>query len=74
MDLSLVPVQELYTEILNRFDHVAIVGLKIKDNSKDISRRWKGDPHTVSGLCSDVSHLALKEWFDNQEEIPTEDL
>lgn len=74
MDLTLVPLQDLYTEILNRFDTVIIAGLKNKKDETNISRRWKGSHHNVMGLCSDVNYLVAKDWYENQEQIETEDL
>lgn len=74
MDLSLIPIQDLYSEILNRFDNVVIVGLKIKSDSKNISRRWKGSHHIIMGLCADVSNLVAQDWMKNQELINTDDL
>lgn len=73
-DLSLVPIQYLYTEILNRFDHVVIVGLKSNKDDRTISRRWKGSHHMVMGLCQDVSQLVGADWYKNQEKIETDEL
>lgn len=74
MSLELVPLQELYDELLSRFDHIIIIGLKVKDKDKEVSRRWKGSHHFTMGLCGDMSNLIWKDWMDNQHEIETEDL
>lgn len=74
MDLSLVPLEELHKEFLNRFDHAVIMGLKILPNEKKITRRWNGDHHIVAGLCADAQTLVIKDWYDRQTKIDINDL
>lgn len=54
MDLSLVPIQDLYEEILGRFDHAVFMGIKVGKDDSSYSRRWKGNHHMAMGLCSDL--------------------
>lgn len=74
MDLTLVPLQDLYQEILNRFDHAVIIGMKVLPTENKISRRWKGDHHMASGMATDISVMIIKDWYDRQTIIDTEDL
>lgn len=65
MDLTLVPLEELYSEILNRFDHVIIGGIKVLPQEKKISRRWNGDHHISTGICADFQFMIIKDWYKN---------
>lgn len=74
MDLSLVPLQELYEELLNRFDHAVFMGKKIYGKDSNISRRWKGDYHIAMGLCDDLNYEIIQNMLETEEPIKTDDL
>jgi len=64
-DLSLVPTDDLMSEVLSRFDHAAFIGMACnytsgKDGSLHYySRRWVGNSHTCVGLLTDLQSVIL---------------
>lgn len=74
MDLSLVPITDLYEELLNRFDVAIFVGKKIGEKDSSISRRYKGDHHLAMGLCNDLIHEINREIIQSENLITPEDL
>ena len=74
MDLSLVPIQELYEEIAGRFDIAVFAGKKIGGKDSMISRRYKGDHHAAMGLCDDLIHSINREIIDGETPLSPEDL
>lgn len=72
-DLTLVPTDELATEILKRFDSGMIVGLQknfegvggeLKDN---YYHNWAGSYATLFGLLAISNNLLLKEWLQSMD-------
>lgn len=74
MELSLVPAEELYEELLNRFDHAVFMGKQIQGKTSKISRRWKGDHHLAMGLCTDLQDDILGDLISTEEPLKPEDL
>ena len=63
MTLELVETAALILELLSRCDHGVVALLRVGDPgplhiSKE--RHWKGNPHTCSGLCNDLSARILE--------------
>ena len=74
MDLSLVPIQDLQEEIVNRFDHVVITCRKDFPNEKKFSRRWKGDYQVCVGLCWEIASMISDEKLDKENKIDPKEL
>lgn len=74
MDISLVPIEELYKELLSRFDHAVFMGKKINGIGSSASRRWIGDPHMAMGLCNDLSDEILSDLIREEDAIEPKDL
>lgn len=61
MDLSLIPTDDLLTEVMLRFDSSVFAGHKrlAEDGPmkslKSRYRRWSGDRTVCSGMCFEVS-------------------
>jgi len=58
MDLGLVPIEQLISELLGRCD-VGVIGLR-KDENNSIQmykRHWVGDTMTCLGLCDAVKSI-----------------
>lgn len=56
--LEFVETDELIRELLNRCDHGAVVLMRVgghDHNGVTFNRRWRGDNHTVMGLCFDLA-------------------
>lgn len=68
-DLSLVSTDSLIEEIINRFEHIAIVGMKpgMKDGNVTF-RRWKGNSATTTGLCTEMTHVITKTYLEESME------
>lgn len=62
-DLLTVPTKALVDEILNRADHGAVVYMRVEEHEKEtisVTRRWKGNTHTIIGLLTDCTQSALE--------------
>lgn len=65
MDLSLVPLDILVQELLDRHDHAIFMGAKTMamPDSKQTDiisiRRWKGNAYTCAGLCDSLNRSVL---------------
>ncbi|MFW9874471.1 MAG: hypothetical protein ACFFG0_15300 [Candidatus Thorarchaeota archaeon] len=69
-DLEFIPTVDLIEELLKRTDHGIISLLKIKDNeTTQVARRWIGNSHTCSGLCSDLSRSILIDYNNKSKRI-----
>ena len=76
MDLTFVPIQDIYDELLKRFDCVVLGAMKKEKEGEGfkISRRYKGDYHLGLGLCKDIENGIIKQLEDDRVQIKTEDL
>ena len=63
MTLELVETAALIRELLGRCDHGVVALMRLGDTGpgrQSIERLWKGNPHTCSGLCNDLSARILE--------------
>lgn len=75
MDLSLVPVNDLVEELINRHDHIVLIGAKVENNGEIKSmRRWRGNSYTCSGMAQCMSMQILDSLFQQEKSIGSEDL
>jgi len=67
--IETIPTDVLMVELLNRFDHCAIIGIRvgIKPGQNLTMRRWKGNGQMVAGLCADISLVVLMDYKDDEE-------
>ncbi|MHC4300525.1 MAG: hypothetical protein ACYS7Y_24885 [Planctomycetota bacterium] len=79
MSLEFTTTDELLDELGKRFDHAMFVGMTdTTDKVVTTTRRWRGNHHTVVGLCADVQKLVLEDfhestnWTDQDEWNPEE--
>jgi len=71
MDLELVDTDDMIDELHKRFDHSVFVGMKdTSDTAAVTKRRWKGEAHTLAGLCYDVSMCILQDFFNRTDWNP----
>lgn len=60
IDLSHVDTTDLLHELFGRFDHCAFIGMKNMMHEEHQYRRvWKGNTHTIAGLCQDLAMTAI---------------
>lgn len=62
-ELEFVQTEALITELLGRFDHVVFSGMFLPENARySITRRWKGNSITCTGLCQELSLAVLDDF------------
>jgi len=74
LNLELVGTEELITEVLKRFDHCVLVGLKDDQSAVTTVRRYLGDYHCCMGLVTDMQHVIFNDIMDAEKPLePFED-
>ena len=80
-DVSLIPTDDLITELLNRHDHAVFMGMKIfeqatKEKGGNVVnvRRWYGNSYTCCGLCDSLKRTILNEYDSLEKPIEKDDL
>jgi hypothetical protein len=67
-DISLHSTKDLVNELMERFDHIVVNGVKILDtrhtNSINI-RKYKGNHIVCSGLCNQLSSIINEDYEES---------
>jgi hypothetical protein len=77
--LELISTDDLYLELLNRFEHMIISGIKPRgvegnEGQQITSWRYKGNPFICQGLAFGIIHACQTFRDADEEEIHSDDL
>lgn len=74
-DLSLISTDDLFEELVNRFDHLVISGIKYtkSDGEYMVMRKWSGNRHTCLGLLTVLSQKIANKEIENSPPMLGED-
>jgi hypothetical protein len=70
-DLDLASTDALIEELSRRFDHGAVILLRVlvpATGKEEVLRRWFGNTHTVMGLMQDLALMASLDLRDRCQE------
>jgi hypothetical protein len=70
MNLGLVSTTDLITELISRYDHVAVVGLRERyvEGKALRTMEYNGDPVMVAGLLAQIKQFVVEDSLSELEE------
>ena len=70
INLELILLDDLITELGNRFEHFVFSSMQTKIGGEDkilTFRKWKGNPATCCGLCSQLQIVITNKQLEENE-------